>query len=150
MEGRSLEALRQLQMALIEGLLTEEEHAAQKQKLLQGTFDPSHSRLVCDATIPRGETSEVGEKDERVEIPVMHRTPEMTNIHERLFRTTRHHRRAPLDGEALMVRPASWRAGVKDWRFCSGHVQTTVYGWKGDFAIRNSWDSPKGVLWYRV
>jgi len=137
-------------MALIEGLLTEEEHAAQKQKLLQGTFDPSHSSLVCDATIPKGETSEVGEKDERVEIPIMHGTAEMTNIRERLFRTTRQYRRGPPDGEALMVRPASWRAGVKEWRFCSGHVQTTVYGWKGDFAIRQSWDSPNGVLFYRV
>ena len=137
-------------MALIEGLLTEEEHAAQKQKLLQGRFDPSHSPLVCDATIPRGETSEAYEKDERVEIPIMYRGAEMTNLHERLFRTTKDHRRAPPDGAAVVVRPASWRTGVKEWRYCSGHVQTTVFGWKGDFAIRQSWDSPEGVLWYRV
>jgi hypothetical protein len=35
MEGESLETLRQLQMALVEGLLTLEEHAEAKRKLLQ-------------------------------------------------------------------------------------------------------------------
>jgi len=46
MEGDSLETLRQLQMALVEGLLSLEEHAEAKRKLLQRPFNPSHAHLI--------------------------------------------------------------------------------------------------------
>ena len=50
MEGDSLETLRQLQMALVEGLLTLEEHAEAKRKLLQSPFNPSHAHLIYSSS----------------------------------------------------------------------------------------------------
>ena len=178
MEGDSLEALRQLQMALVEGLLTLEEHAEEKRKVLQGTFNPSHAHLIYASSerslgsqMSAGAQHEKAEKagdktnrperthgPERPERPHgphgPHGTerserPEMPDIHERLFRTTRTPR-PPSAAPTVVMRPPSWHPGVKEWRYCSGHVQTTVYGWRGEFATRQSWDSPEGALWYRV
>jgi len=289
MEGESLEALRQIQMALIEGLLTIDEHADEKRKILCGTFNPSYSHLVyttggnimshencgacgaCGACVACGacgicgacaacarekpaehlKPNDMGETEtfdndvrqsktespDNLEIPANKEssdnlerpankespddlenpdnieslekpeesvipdapqipqtfqrpsiplrpqkaekherydrherivTPDMptrsknsdrhgrpcerdgmATIHERLFRTTRAQIPAATTS-TVVIRPPSWHPGVKEWRYCSGHVQTTVYGWSGEFATRQSWDSTKGSLWYRV
>lgn len=270
MEGESLEALRQMQMALIEGLLTIDEHTEQKRKILCGTFNPSYAHLVyttsgnnmshencgacgaCGACVACGacgicgacaacardkpsehlQRNDIGETEtldknvrqnktespDNLERPANKESPDelkipgnieclekpeegviadvpeipqtsqrpsipqrpqnaekreeyesharivtpdmptkskksdgpgMPTIHERLFRTTRTQIPSTTTS-TVVIRPPSWHPGVKEWRYCSGHVQTTVYGWSGDFATRQSWDSIKGSLWYRV
>jgi len=126
MGATKLEALRQLKIALAEGLVTPAEHTEEKRKILIGSFSSRRYVERIDKDISNKFFRSRGPRLTLSSPPTTARCPNEP-------------REMPL-----------WHPHRKEWKYCSGKVQTTVYGFRGEFATRQSWDSTDGSNWYRV